>query len=79
MLSINGIHTWGLNFTEIMEIIHDEPVPHELEWGKHEFRADIFRKWMSFAEMRRVPKFVLAAATNPIPFAIRLVLSSSCI
>jgi protein-tyrosine phosphatase len=57
LLSVNDIHTWGLPFAEIMEILRDEPTPHKLEWGRYDYREDIFGNWLSFAQLRSAGKW----------------------
>eukprot|EP00937_MAST-01D_sp_MAST-1D-sp2_P000382 g382.t1 len=58
MISINDIQVWGLQSKEIFELLAEEPGPHTIEWGRYNYREDIFGRWYSFAELRALKKWV---------------------
>lgn len=58
MVSVNDIRVWGLPFKDITELLEDEAPPHRIEWGRHDYREDVFGHWFSFEQLRAAGKYV---------------------
>ena len=58
ILSVNDIRVWGLPFKDIIELLQDEAPPHRIEWGRHNYREDVFGHWFSFEQLRAAGKYV---------------------